>query len=277
MTETPTQDQIRDAWESLAPRFDEFMTPGNLRHGEDALRPVDIGPGTRFLDVAAGSGALSISAARRGAEVVATDIAPTMIERLVARARAEGLTHIEGRVMDGHALAFDDDTFDVSASQHGVTMLPDLDAGLAEMVRVTKPGGTVLVVAFGSPRRMELIGFLLGALTAVVPGFTGLPMDPPPLPFQLADPGVFRDTFAAAGLSDVVVDTRTWDMPVDSAADLWNEVTSSHPIGARLVADVTESQRAEALQALDRMLRERSGGEPGAVLHAEVNVGTGRK
>lgn len=276
MAQTPTREQIRNAWESLAPGYDEFMTPENLRHGEDVLRPLALRPGARFLDMAAGSGALSIPAARRGVEVVATDIAPTMLERLIARARAEGLSNVEARVMDGRALTFADDTFDVSASQHGVTMLPDLDAGLTEMVRVTKPGGTVLVVAFGALRKAEFIGFLLGALQVAVPGFTGPPMTPPPLPFQLADPEVFRGKLTAAGLTGVVVDTITWDMPVDSATHLWNEVTSSNPVGAELVAPLTEAQRADVLHVLDGMLRERSG-RPGAVLHAEINIGTGTK
>ncbi len=272
----PTREQLRDAWETIAPGFDEHVTPLSIRLGEDVLRGLDVGPGTRFLDVAAGSGALSIPAARRGADVVATDIAPTMIERLTARARAEGLSNIEGTVMDVRALDFADGVFDVAASQNGVTMLP-LDAGLAEMVRVTRSGGTVLVVAFGDIRKAEFLGLFLSAVKAAVPGFTGPPMDPPPPPFQLADPDVFRAKLTTAGLADVAVHTITWDMPVDSATHLWSEVVSSNPIGAALVAGLTEPQRSDVLAVLDGILRERSGGNPGAVLHAEVNVGTGTK
>ena len=75
----------------------------------------------------------------------------------------------------------------------------------------------------------------------------------------------------------MAVDTVTWDMPVDSAAHLWSEVTSSNPIGARLVATLTQEQRGDVLSVLDGILRERSGGRPGAVLQAEVNLGTGTK
>ncbi|WP_216853164.1 class I SAM-dependent methyltransferase [Phytoactinopolyspora halotolerans] len=102
---TPTPEQIRGAWDALAPRFDEFTTTEwTLPFGERVLHRLDIHPGVRFLDVACGSGALAIPAARRGAEVVAVDIAPTMIERLRARAEADGLSRIEGRVMNGEAL-----------------------------------------------------------------------------------------------------------------------------------------------------------------------------
>jgi SAM-dependent methyltransferase len=276
-TQAPTLAQTRDAWDAIAPGFDALITQENMRHGEDILGRLDIRPGTRFLDVAAGSGALSIPAARRGAEVTAVDLAPTMIECLTARARAEGLSNLEGRVMDGHALDLPDGSFDVSASQHGVSLFPDLSGGLAELVRVTRAGGTVLVVAFGAVAKAEFLGLFVGAVTATVPGFAGPPMDPPPLPFQLADPDRFRRSLAAAGLSSVSVDPISWDMAFRSGAHLWDSVTSSNPIGAQLVAGLTEAQADEARQVLDGMLRERSGGGPGAVLHAEVNVGVGTK
>lgn len=273
-THPPTQEQIRDSWNAIASGFDEFLTPGNIQQGEDALHRVDIRPGARFLDVAAGSGALSIPAARLGADVVAVDVAPRMIERLAGRARREGLANLQGRVMDGEALQFADDTFDVSASQHGVSLFPDCAGGLAEMARVTKPGGKVLVVAFGSLPRAEFLGFFLAAITAAVPGFPGLP-DPPPLPFQLADPEVFSGTLSDAGLSDVAVETTTWHTPFRSGAHLWQVVTSSNPVGAHLGAGLNAEQQADVVRVLDGMLRERSGGRQEAVLDVEVNIGTG--
>ena len=73
----PATEQIRGAWDALAPRFDRFtMTEWTLPFGEQVLRRVDLRPGDRFLDVACGSGLLAIPAARRGVDVVAVDIAP---------------------------------------------------------------------------------------------------------------------------------------------------------------------------------------------------------
>lgn len=276
-TQAPTMGQLRDAWDALAPGYDDNVTPHNVRLGEQVLQRVDIGPGTRFLDVAAGSGALSIPAARRGADVLATDIAPTMVERLVGRARAEGLTNLTARAMDGQALDLDDDTFDVSASQHGVSLFPDLKGGLAELVRVTKRGGRTVIGAFGPIQQAEFLGFFLRAIQATVPDVTPPPMDPPPLPFQMSDPEVLRQRLVEAGLSDVAVETTTWDMEFDSAVHFWDMVTSSNPIGAQMVAGLTGGQRTDVQHVLDGMLRERSGGQPGAVLHATVNIGAGTK
>lgn len=270
-------EQIRDTWESLAPGYDEFVTPENIDFGRTALGYVDVAPGSRFLDVAAGSGALSIPAARRGADVVATDIAPTMIERLAARARREGLANLRTVVMDGQDLEFADGSFDVSASQYGVSLFPDVKRGLREMVRVTRPGGRVLVVAFGAARKAEFVGFFTSAVLAAVPSRAPLPMDPPALSFEVSDPNELRQRLVEAGLTDVTVNTTTWDMEFDSGIHFWNIVTSSNPVGARLVAGLTAQQCTDVQRVMDGMLRERAGGQPGAVLHTAVNIGTGTK
>lgn len=103
-TSPPTTEQIRDAWDAIAPRYDQFVTNEDMPFAEEALNRVEIGTGTRFLDVACGSGAVSIPAAGRGAQVTAVDLAPTMIERLNARAQAEGLSNLEGLVMNAQSL-----------------------------------------------------------------------------------------------------------------------------------------------------------------------------
>lgn len=269
--------ETQAAWDEVAAGFDEYTTPLTISFAEMALDRVDLGPGVRFLDVAAGSGALSIPAARLGAEVVATDVSPAMVELLAARARNEDLADLEARVMDGHALEFEDDTFDVSASQNGVSLFPDMQRGLREMVRVTKPGGQVLVLAFGPPTEAEFLVFFMGAMQATIPGFDGLPVDPPPLPFQVADPEELRARFADAGLNDIHVDTETWEMEFQSSTHLWDVVVNSNPIAAALVADLSREQIAEVQTALDIKLRERSGGSGPAVLTTRMNIGIGTK
>lgn len=140
-----TPEQTRDAWDKFAAGYDEAITPFGMRIAEDALRRVDVRPGMRLLDVAAGGGALSIPAARLGAQVLATDFSPAMVGRLNVRAREEGLSNLESRIMDGHRLELEDDTFDISASQWGIMLFPDRPRALGELARVTKPGGHALI------------------------------------------------------------------------------------------------------------------------------------
>jgi ubiquinone/menaquinone biosynthesis C-methylase UbiE len=272
-----TPGQARDGWNGVAAGYDQFVTPLVIPLAEQVLGRVDVHHGTRLLDVAAGTGALSLAAARLGAHVVATDIAPAMIERLQARGQREGLENLQGRVMDALELQLPDGTFDVSASQLGVTVIPGLKRGLGEMVRVTKPGGKVLIAALGPPHKAEFFGFFLAALTATVPGFTGPPTDPPTPQFQVADPTRFRQRLAEAGLGDITVEPVTFGLDVPSPAHLWGLVMNSNPMGRMLVADLTEDQRTEVREVLAGMLRERSTGNAGAVLTMDLNIGIATK
>jgi ubiquinone/menaquinone biosynthesis C-methylase UbiE len=265
-----------DAWNDIATGYDAYVTPTHFWLGGEALRHVGLRKGMRFLDVAAGSGALSIPAARLGARVTSTDISPVMLEQLVARARGEGLD-VETSVMDGHALELDDETFDVAGSQFGVMLFPDLPRGVRELARVTKRGGRVLLVAYGAPDQIEFLGFFIHAMQAAVPGFAGLPDDPPPLPFQVADPRKLHTAFTDAGLTDVRVETIVETLSFDSGARMWDWVTNSNPIGRMLVADLSDSQRTEVRRQLDGMLRKRAGGGGTALLTNPINIGIGTR
>jgi SAM-dependent methyltransferase len=253
------------------------VAPQEAALAHEALALVGLEPGERFLDVAAGTGGLSLPAARLGAEVLATDWSPAMLERFEARVREEGLSNADGRVMDCHALDLPDYGFDVTGSQFGVMLVPDQPRALREMVRVTEPGGRVLVITYGAPPELEFLQFFIGALKAVAPDFPGLPDDPPPLEFQAADPEVLRRRLADAGLRDVRVERRAERPVFGSGQEMWDWVLYGNPIPGMLVADLTEEQQARLRQVLDGMLRERSGGNGPAVLTNSVNIGIGTK
>ena len=275
--ETIDLKKIQLAWDHIAEGYDNYVTPSHDGHfTAKLLRLAGLQSGMKFLDIAAGSGALTIPAARMRARVTAVDISPNMVRLLQERAKKEGLTNVEGYVMDGHALDLPDDSFDIAGSQFGVMLFPDLPRGLREMVRVTKPGGTVLVIAFSAPDRVDFIQFFFTALQIVVPGFRGLPQDPPPLPFQVADPNVFHRRMEEAGLQGVQIIREVEQMKYNSGAALWNSVISSNPIALQVTADLTEKQKIQVQQALEDMVREQAGGNDVAVLKAELNVAVGK-
>jgi len=275
---TQEQVQTRAAWDNIAAGYDEFVTPTHMWLANEGLRRADLRSGMRFLDVAAGSGALSIPAARLGAQVLATDMSPVMLEHLDARARKEGLS-IETRIMDGHALELEDNTFDVAGSQFGVMLFPDMPRGISEMARVTKSGGRVLMNVYGDPHKIEFFGFFVGAIQSVIPSFEGPSMDPPPLPFQLQDPERLRQELAKAVLKDIRVETITEKLEFQSGKQLWDWLVNSNPIAGMILAELnlTKEQTAVVQQALERLIRERSGGSGPAVLTNPINIGIGTK
>jgi ubiquinone/menaquinone biosynthesis C-methylase UbiE len=267
-----------EAWDAIAAAYDEFVAPGEASFANQALRLAGLRPGERFLDVAAGPGGLSLPAARLGASVLATDWSPAMIARFEAHVRAERLSDAEGRVMDAHALELADNSFDLTGSQFGVMLVPDQPLALREMVRVTRPGGRVLLIAYGPPATFEALQFFIAALQAVVPDFGGLPDDPPPLEFQVADPEVLRRRMTDAGLQNVtVVTTHEERVEFRSGHDLWNWTLGSNPIVGQIVGDVSDDQQATMRLVLDGMLRERAAGARAAVLTAPLNIGIGTK
>ena len=276
-TQTEEHAAPREAWDVIAVGYERHVAPQEATLANEALRLVGLEPGERFLDVAAGTGGLSLPAARLGAEVLATDWSPAMIERFKARVRDEGLSNAEGRVMDCHALDFSDSSFDVTASQFGVMLVPDQPRALREMVRVTKTGGRVLVIAYGPPEELEFLQFFISALQVVATDFPGLPDDPPPLEFQASDPEVLRRRLTDAGLKDVRIESTTERPAFGSGQEMWDWVLCGNPIPGMLVADLSEEQRATIRQVLDGMLRERSRGNAPAVLTNPVNIGIGTK
>lgn len=265
----------RSAWDAIASGYDEFVTPTHTPLANEALDRMDIQPGMRFLDVAAGSGALGLAAARRGATVLGTDISPRMIQGLNDNARRYGLASLSGQTMDGHELDLDDNAFDASGSMFGVMLFPNLPRGLSEMARVTKPGGKVLMVTFGPPVEIEFLRFFLTAVKRVVPVFAGLPLDPPPLPFQVSDPVKLHQVMSHAGLDAVQVDTVTERQEFESPAHLWNWVANSNPIGSKLTGELSSEDAASVREVLATMLQERSGGDGPARLTNPINIAVG--
>jgi ubiquinone/menaquinone biosynthesis C-methylase UbiE len=268
----------RAAWDTIAPGYDRTNTPTQMWLGNEGLRRAGLRRGMRFLDVAAGSGALSIPASRLGARVLATDQSPVMLELLEKRARKEGLS-LETRVMDGHALALDDNSFEMAGSQFGVMLFPDMPKGIREMTRVVRPGGRVLMSAYGDPHKIEFLGFFVHALQSVRPDFAGPPMDPLPLPFQLQDPERLRTELASAGLSDIKVDAITETTDFRSGMELWDWLIWSNPIVEIMLGELNLSsdERQIVQEALEKLVRERADRRGVAKVTNPINIGIGTK
>ncbi len=270
--------QIRTSWDAIAVNFDRYVTPtANWLLAKTVLGLAGLKAGMDFLDVASGSGALSLPAARLGAKVLAVDISPVMINRLKARADEEGLYNLKGQVMDGHHLDLNDNTFKIAGSQFGVMLFADFQRGVSELVRVTRPGGTVFLVAFGPLQKVEFLGLFMQALQAVEPSIKGLSPDEPPRPFQVSDKDVLQHKMEEAGLKNVQVKPVAHNISFYSGHEMWNWVTSSNPIVTQMISGLDVAQRNQVKQILEVRIRERSAGLQPAILEVAVNIGIGTK
>ena len=110
--------------------------------GELLCEAVDVAAGWRVLDLAAGNGNASLAAARRGCQVTALDYVPALLERLRARAAADGLV-IDTLIGDAEAVDLPDASFDAVISTVGVMFTPKQEQAAAELVRLCRPGGRI--------------------------------------------------------------------------------------------------------------------------------------
>jgi ubiquinone/menaquinone biosynthesis C-methylase UbiE len=200
-----------DHWNAAARQYRQTAHPFTARYAEAALARVALTAESRVLDVAAGTGALALAAARSGAQVLATDFSPGM----VACVAAEGVPNIEARVMDGQALELPDASFDAVFSIFGVIMFPDWRKGLAEMRRVTRPGGVGVVATWREQGAATFL--LLGQVRRkLFPDRAGMTM--PEAVRALSEPEDFARALVEAGYRDPRIEPVTFDFILDVTA-----------------------------------------------------------
>ena len=109
--------------------------------------------GSRVLDVAAGAGGQSLTAARRagdGGSVLATDISPNLLDFAASRAREAGLSNVDTAVLDGEQLDVEAGSFDAVISRVGFIYFPDQQAALRGMRRALAPGGKLAGIVYST-------------------------------------------------------------------------------------------------------------------------------
>lgn len=245
MREIERSDQLDVA----ARHYEATVHPFTSLYAEAALARVDLKPGDRVLDVAAGTGALTLPAALAGAQVLATDISPGMIARICAA----GLPNVETRVMDGQALDLSDHSFDAVFSIFGVVRFENWRKGLAEMARVTRIGGYGVVTAWrdhGAPPILLLDQIRRKLFPDRVGAAIPEAMD------VLSRPATLQHELRAAGYSEVQIEPVVRDYELRTAAlDDPDKLFGASPDWATLSAPekasiVVEVRRMAGSQAI---------------------------
>jgi demethylmenaquinone methyltransferase / 2-methoxy-6-polyprenyl-1,4-benzoquinol methylase len=227
--------QVRTMFDRIAGVYDPMntaMTAGlHHRWRERAAERAQVGPGSRVLDVATGTGDLAIELARHvspGGEVVGCDFAEGMLARARAKAGALEERAVRPRFewADALQLPYENDLFDAATVGFGARNFSDLQRGLAEMARVVRPGGRVVVLELANPTRPPLslfyrlwfdrvvpvLGSLAGAVATSVSRLRGRPAQSaiadayaylPDSVKRFPAPGALAAEMARAGLCEI--------------------------------------------------------------------------
>src|SRR5206468_7537286 len=158
-------------WDSAATgwrKWSRLIDEGSSRVSERLVELAGVEPGSRVLDVAAGYGEPSLTAARRAGpegRVVATDISAEMLAFGRERAAAAGLENIDFVESDAASLEFPEASFDAALSRWGVIFEPDGEAAAARVRTFLKPGGRMAISSWGPPDRVPFLAVPLRTAT----------------------------------------------------------------------------------------------------------------
>jgi demethylmenaquinone methyltransferase / 2-methoxy-6-polyprenyl-1,4-benzoquinol methylase len=210
-TGTLEEGQVEAMFDRIAGFYDRMnsvMTAGlHHRWRERAADLAALSPGDRALDVATGTGDLAIELARRvgpDGEVVGSDFSAGMLE--LARRKDD---RVRWELANAMALPYQDDAFSAATVGFGARNFSDLGRGLAEMTRVVRPGGRVVVLEITTPTRPPLSSFFSVWFDRVVPAIGRIAGDPDAYAYlpssvkRFPGPQALGAAMERAGLTDI--------------------------------------------------------------------------
>ncbi len=212
-----TSERVQGIFSRIAPRYDLFNRLSSFgvdrRWRREVVRMAGLTPDSAALDIAAGTGDLTMRIALQGrpASVLGTDFVPEMLAVAARKAEAyRGATKVSFSAADAQALPFEEERFDVVTIAFGVRNLPDRAANFREVLRVLKPGGRYLILEFSTPPNRVFRGLYHVYNRTVLPGLGAL-LTGDRASFEYLNDSILRfppqqalaDELHAAGFSEV--------------------------------------------------------------------------
>ena len=201
-----------------------------------------LAPGMRVLDLACGSGHAALEEGRLvqpGGSVVATDLAPEMVETTLRRAGEAGLDNLTARVVDAESIDYPDES-DAVTMRFGLMFCPEPERAVAEIRRVLRPRGRFAVAVWDDPRKSPAHSVLDQAMERA-----GLPDSEQQNrlgPLRLSSPGALESVLRSGGLTDFETESLSMAWEYGSFEEFWLErVTRSPQVGRLLAEDNQEA------------------------------------
>ncbi|MEX2437421.1 MAG: class I SAM-dependent methyltransferase [Candidatus Paceibacterota bacterium] len=273
---TTTREQWQtaaEAWHRWHPTLKTWLGPAT----DLMLDMAQVKAGYRILDVAAGAREQSITAAEKVGPtgyVLATDLAPRILEFALELAAEKGMKNIEVKEMDGENLKVPDNSFDTIISRVGLIFFPDQQKALGEMMRVLKPGGYVAAIVYSTAANNKFFSTPVSIIRrrAELPP----PLPGQPGPFSLGDEGVLADIFTKAGFVNVLTQKVNSPLEMPTAKDCVRFEYESFAALHQMLGGLSEADKAAAWEEIQFELSkfENKNGFSGP---CELVVGVGQK
>jgi ubiquinone/menaquinone biosynthesis C-methylase UbiE len=250
----------RAQWESAAEAWDRWgsFIGRWLKPATDRMLDLaQIGPGAHVVDVAAGAGEQSLTAARRvgpKGRILATDISPAILRYAQRAAIEAGLANVETLELDGEQHdSLPAEGFDAAISRVGLIYFPDQQRALQGLHRCLKPGGRISVVTYSTPQKNEFFSIPVGIIRrrAQLPA----PFPGQPGPFSLGADGLLAQVLESAGFRSATVEAIDCPVVLPSAAECVRFERESFGALHQMLSGLTEDERAETWEEIEAELR----------------------
>jgi SAM-dependent methyltransferase len=274
------RDKQRDQWNSAAVGWNDWSELIDRSAGKVSERLVEmagIKEGNRVLDVAAGYGEPSLTAARRAGpegSVVATDISAEMLEFGRKRAAANDVENIEFMQSDASSLDFPPESFDAAVSRWGIIFEPDGEGAAAKVRGLLKRGGRFAISSWGPPERVPFIAIAMKTAMEKL----DVPPPPPgtPGPLSRPTPEAIGGLLEGGGFTGVEVEELEVTWLFESAEEY---TAYAKGIVAPVVAMISphpEEVQQETWQAITDAAREHAGSDGRIEFQNQVLVAAGQ-
>lgn len=241
----------RYGWDKAATHYEAFWLPLLRRSHDRLLQLARLTPGDRVMDVACGTGIVSLAAARAvgpAGSVLGTDLSGEMVEHARAAAASNGLENATFSRMDAEALNAGDGAFDACLCALGLMYVPEPEAALRQMWRVARPGGRTVVSVWGQRNRCGWAGVFTIVDARVA-------SDVCPLFFRLGTGDALASALREAGFVDIVVERIATHLSFADGDDACGAAFLGGPVAlaySRFDASTRSAVHAEYLASISR-------------------------
>ena len=273
------RDTQRTQWDGAATgwrKWSELIDSAAGAISERLVELAGVEPGSRVIDIAAGYGEPSLSAAKvAGPEgkVVATDISAEMLAYGRERAKAAGLDNIEFVEADASSLDFPERSFDAALSRWGIIFEPDGEGAAARVRGFLKPGARMAISSWGPPERVPFLGIPMRTAMERL----DVPPPPPgtPGPLSRPTPEAIGGLLKGAGFSDVRVEEAEVTIEWESPEEFTTFIREIAPPITAIIEPHPEDVQKQTWDAITEAAREVAAGDGTVTLTSQVLMATG--
>lgn len=266
-------DTVAAHWNAWGGLLDKWLGPAT----ETLMDMCQVGPGSRVLHVAGGSGQEALQTALRvgsTGSVVTTDFSEELTMLAAANFKSENIAWAQSLVMDGENVDLEEEPFDAVLSRVGLIFFPDQLGSVRSQIAALKPGGHVGALVYSTPQECRFFSDPVAVIrkhAGLLPPAPGLPG-----PFSLGQPGAIETLFEAAGLINVKAQKIEAPVLLGSAQDCLRFEQESFGALHQMLSNLSDDAKALAWREVETSL-EAFEGEDGFIGPCTMIAASGQK